>query len=339
MEQVLISDHSEVQVGRGLELALPERPERELVAVLSQPGVPPGILERFQSDAGDVRIEHIELPDREAAKELDAIGTIYDRLAEVNLGRGDTVVGIGGGAATDVAGFVAATWLRGVESVLVPTTLLGAVDASIGGKTGINRNGKNLVGAFWHPTRVIVDLDVMDSLPDDLRLEGSAEIVKAGLIGDPEIVAAYAATGLETPLESVVTRAIAVKAGVVSRDFREAGERAILNFGHTVGHAVEIQTGLAHGFAVAIGMVAAGVVSSRRHGFESDWLTELLFSMGLPVAAAGVSASAARDLIARDKKRTSEGIRMVLLRSVGDPVVDVVDSRDLDAALEAIGAT
>lgn len=338
MERVLISDRSEVLIGRRLDLDLPDRASREKVAILAQPGVPAEIIDRVRTASGDLRVEHIQLPDREGAKELEAIGAVYDRLAEMNLGRGDTVVGIGGGAATDVAGFVAATWLRGVESVLVPTTLLGAVDASIGGKTGINRKGKNLVGAFWHPTRVLVDLDVLDALPADLKLEGSAEILKAGLIADPAIVAEYASEGSDAALETVVPRAVAVKADVVSRDFREEGERAILNFGHTLGHAVEIQTGLAHGYAVSIGMVAAGVVSARRHGFDSDWLTDLLFSLGLPVAAVGLSASAARELVARDKKRTSDGIRMVLLRAVGDPVVEVVDSIDLEVALEAIGA-
>lgn len=339
MERILISDQSEVLVGRNLELSVPVRQGRERMAVLFQPGVPSEILERVTQAGTDVEIERIEIPDRERAKELEAIGDVYDRLADFNLGRADTVVGVGGGAATDVAGFVAATWLRGVESVLIPTTLLGAVDASIGGKTGINRRGKNLVGAFWHPSRVLVDLDVLDRLPDHLRVEGSAEIVKAGLIGDPRIVQAYAAGGMDTPLGDVVAGAISVKAGVVTRDFREAGERAILNFGHTIGHAVEIQTGTAHGFAVSIGMVAAGVVSARRHGFDAEWLTGLLFSMGLPVAAAGVSIGPALDLIARDKKRTVDGVRMVLLRSVGDPVVEPVTTDDLEAALQAIGAS
>ena len=289
MERILISDRSEILVGRQMPVDLPDRPDRERVAVLLQPNVPSSTTDAITRGLGDLDVEVIELPDREEAKELGAVGAIYDRLADFNLGRRDTIVGVGGGAATDVAGFVAATWLRGVESVLVPTTLLGAVDAAIGGKTGINRMGKNLVGAFWHPTRVVVDLDVLEALPAMLRSEGSAEIVKAGLIGDPEIVAAFASGGDATPLDRVVARAIRVKADVVGRDFREAGERAILNFGHTIGHAVEIQSGLAHGFAVSIGMVAAGIVSARRHGFDADWLTDLLFSMGLPVAAVGPS--------------------------------------------------
>ena len=338
MERILISDRSEIVVGREVPFHLPERPGRSRVAVLRQPKVPRSLIDGITRGLGGLEVDVIELPDREEAKELEAVGAIYDRLAEFNLGRGDTIVGVGGGAATDVAGFVAATWLRGVESVLVPTTLLGAVDAAIGGKTGINRMGKNLVGAFWHPTRVIVDLDVLEELPDVLRSEGSAEILKAGLIADPEIVAAYAASGESTPLDRVVARAIRVKADVVGRDFREAGERALLNFGHTIGHAVEIQTGLAHGFAVSIGMVAAGVVSARRHGFDADWLTDLVFSTGLPVAAVGLSVDSAMQLVARDKKRTSDGVRMVLLRAVGDPIVEPVTSEDLVAGLRAIGA-
>lgn len=239
---------------------------------------------------------------------------------------------------TDVAGFVAATWLRGVESVLVPTTLLAAVDASIGGKTGINRRGKNLVGAFWHPRLVIVDLDHLDDLPGPLRLEGAAEIVKAGFIADPVIVDAYAEDGIDADLDVVVPRAIAVKAGIVSDDFRESGRRALLNFGHTVGHAVELLGPLPHGFAVSVGMVAAGVISARRFGFDVGWLTDLLFSIGLPVAAAGVSKSAATELIARDKKRSAEGVRMVLLRDIADPVVEAVSPAEIEAALDAVGA-
>jgi 3-dehydroquinate synthetase len=136
----------------------------------------------------------------------------------------------------------------------------------------------------------------------------------------------------------VVPRAIAVKASIVGEDFRESGRRALLNFGHTIGHAVEILAPLPHGLAVSVGMVAAGVVSNRRYGFDVGWLTDLLFSTGLPVAAAGVSRSAALDLIARDKKRTSDGVRMILLRSISDPVIDVVSSDEVQAALDAVGA-
>lgn len=318
---------------------LPARPDREAVAVVTQPGaaraVAAGVVERLSGE----RVTVIEVPDRDAAKSLDVVGWIYDQLAEFNLGRHDTVVGVGGGAVTDLSGFVAATWLRGVESVLVPTTLLGAVDAGIGGKTGINRSGKNLVGAFWVPTRVVVDLDVLRELPAPLLLEGAAEVVKAGLLADPVIVDEYGRAGIRADLDVVVPRAIAVKAAVVGEDLREGGRRAILNLGHTLGHAVELLAPMPHGLAVSVGMVAAAVVSNARFGFDHAWLTDLLFSIGLPVAAAGVSREAALDLVARDKKRTAEGIRMVLLRAVGAPEVVPVTDGELDLAMGAIGLT
>lgn len=335
MRAVTVADGSEVVFGRSAGL-LPARDEREKVLVLTQPGVPEAVA--MDVTAGlDVEVDVMVVPDREAAKELDVVGTIYDRLAAVNLGRHDTVVGVGGGAVTDLAGFVAATWLRGVESVLVPTTMLGAVDAAIGGKTGINRAGKNLVGAFWLPSRVVVDLDVLGNLPPRLLLEGTAEALKAGLLADPLIVEEYASKGIDADIEVVVPRAIAVKASIVGGDLRESGQRAILNLGHTLGHAVELLAPMPHGFAVSVGMCAAAVLSNARFGFDHAWLTDLLFSLGLPVAAAGVSMRAARELVERDKKRTADGIRMVLLAGIGDPRVVTVDDDELGLAMAAIG--
>ena len=167
---------------------LPERSGRAKVAVLTQPGAVMhaqrvvGSLVSAGGLDGRLRV----LPDRDAAKSIEVLAEVYRWLAEIGIGRHDTIVGVGGGAVTDLAGFAAATWLRGVESVLVPTTLLAAVDASIGGKTGINIGGKNLVGAFWHPAAVLVDIDVLDRLPEAVRREGLAEAFKAGLIADPD---------------------------------------------------------------------------------------------------------------------------------------------------------
>lgn len=336
MDPIRITADSEIVFGLESGL-LPPRPERQAVVFLAQPGMPERRAHELVDELSGVRTLVHELGDREVAKELDAVGDIYDTLVDFNVGRHDTVVGVGGGAATDVAGFVAATWLRGVESVLVPTTLLGAVDAAVGGKTGINRRGKNLVGAFWLPSRVYVDLEVLHGLPEHLLREGSAEVLKAGLIGDPTIVDAYAAVGLGADLDVVVPRAIAVKADIVRTDLTEQGRRAVLNFGHTVGHAVEILRPMAHGHAVSVGMVAAAVISNHRYGFDHRWLTALLFELGLPVAAAGMSLRAGLDLCMRDKKRTSEGIRMVLLRGIGDPVVEPVTIEELEAGMQAVG--
>jgi 3-dehydroquinate synthase len=331
-----IGPDSEIVVGRSiLDAVLPPRQSRSRVVVLTQPGPARSVAEQVASLMESVTV--IEVPDREEAKELDVAGSLYDAFFDLNLGRHDTVVGVGGGAVTDVAGFVAATWLRGIESVLVPTTLLAAVDAAIGGKTGINRHGKNLVGAFWHPTRVLVDLEILERLPAGLKREGSAEILKAGYLADPAIVDEYRRLGPAARLEDVVPRAIAVKAAVVSGDFRESGDRVLLNLGHTIGHAVEVLSPMAHGPAVAVGMVAAARISAERFGFDEHDLVTVLEGSGLPVRATGLDHQACRRLMARDKKRTGEALRMVLLEDIGRPVVDEVSEAEIEMALSAVG--
>ncbi len=326
---------SEILIGRGFpDPFLPEQGHRRTTAIFAQHGAA-AVAQRVFNAVGTGLMMY--LPDRDEAKTMAVVEKAYRWLAEVPLGRHDTIVGVGGGAATDLAGFVAATWLRGVESVMVPTTMLGAVDAAIGGKTGINLEGKNLVGAFHLPSRVIVDLDVMQTVPANLRLEGLAEALKAGLVADPVLVELFERHGASAPLGDVVTRSIKVKAEVVGADFREDGRRAILNFGHTIGHGVEMATGMPHGMAVAIGMVGAGAVSSARYGFPAQWLSDLIFSLGLPVSAFGVSRDSVLGFVGRDKKRTADGTHMVLLRSVGDPVVDLVDDAEIELGLAAIG--
>lgn len=337
MQTFSIAADSEVVVVDGFPTpSLPVKPERRRVAVLHQGPV--------QALATEL-IEHcsltesllIELPDRDRSKTWQEVATLYDELARFNLGRQDTIVGVGGGAATDVAGFVAATWLRGVESVLVPTTLLGAVDAAIGGKTGINHAGKNLVGAFWLPSRVIVRLDVLETLDVALRTEGAAEIVKAGLIAEPAIIRLYERFGPDAPLGRLVPAAIGVKVDVIREDLREADRRMILNLGHTIGHGIEAASGLAHGLAVSIGLVAAAAISHQRYGFDARRVTDLLSALGLPTTADGISPADVRAYVSRDKKKTSEGTVMVLLRDIADPVVDLVEENELRLGLAAVG--
>lgn len=313
---------------------LPDRDDRSLSAVFTQAGALDVAREVSEPLSG---APVMELPDRDQAKSLEVAEKAYQWLAGLQLGRHDTILGVGGGAVTDMAGFIGATWLRGVEVVLVPTTLLGAVDAAIGGKTGINLEGKNLVGAFHLPSRVVINLEVLDRVPYELRLEGTAEALKAGLVGDPKLVEVYERHGLAAPLDEVVPKAVAVKVDVVNNDYREDGRRAILNFGHTLGHAVEIAGSIPHGFAVAVGMVAAGAVSSAKYGFSSDWLTNLIAKLGLPVSVDGVAADLVLELIGRDKKRSAEGTRMVLLRAVGDPVVELVGHDDVILGMRAVG--
>ncbi|HSL26654.1 MAG TPA: 3-dehydroquinate synthase family protein [Acidimicrobiia bacterium] len=340
MERLLIAAEtapatSEILIGRGLPVPLlPERGTRSQIAVLTQPGAA-RIARVVAAAVGGAEV--MELPDRDAAKSLTVAETVYRWLAELGVGRGDTIMGVGGGAVTDLAGFVAATWLRGIEGVMVPTTLLGAVDAAIGGKSGLNLDGKNLVGAFHLPTRVIIDLDVLDRIPIDVRLEGIAEALKAGLVGDPDLVGVLVRHGAEAPLDEVVPKAVRVKVDVVNRDYRDGDLRSILNFGHTIGHAIEVVAGMPHGLAVAVGMVAAGALSEHRYGFPAGWLTDLVFSLGLPVAASGSAPAAVADLIRLDKKRTPRATRMVLLRAVGDPVVEAVTDEEIDRALQFVG--
>ncbi len=318
---------------------LPQREDRRQVAILTQPSV------RSLADSvagsildGGVAASVIPLPDGEAAKTLSVIEDVALALNRLGLTRADTVLGIGGGATTDTAGFVAATYLRGIECVLAPTTLLGAVDAAVGGKTGVNVGGKNLVGAFRHPSRVLVDIDVLESLPMDLRRQGTAEALKTGFVGDPDLVELYREHGIDAPLDEVVGRAIGVKARVVSEDFREGGLRAVLNYGHTAGHAVEVAAGISHGEAVAIGMVAAGVVGERTVGFDRRVeQEELIASLGLPTRSPNVDAGEIERLMALDKKRDTGGIRFVVLEDFGIPRVVHPDDATVRASLHAIG--
>ena len=332
------ADSSEILIGRDMPRPLlPRREDRERAVVIAQAPVLAAARRAVEGMRYTTPAVLIEVPDREEAKTLAALGMLYERLAQLNLGRHDTIVGVGGGAVTDAAGFAAATWLRGIESVMVPTTLLGAVDASIGGKTGINVLGKNLVGAFWHPARVAVSLDILFGLPDELVREGLAETVKAGFIADPGLVELLAAGGKAFPGAEAVRRAAAVKAAVVSEDFREAGRRAILNFGHTIGHGIETVCGLPHGYAVSVGMAAAAAVSADRHGFDPDEVIRPLERLGLPTRVEQADRTEIRRFVYRDKKRTAAGLRMVLLRRLGDPVVEQVDDEALDIGLDAIG--
>jgi 3-dehydroquinate synthase len=330
-----------ILVGRDMlsaETVLPTT-DRSAVALVAQPAssaLARSLMREFR-EAG-VRADVRVLPDGEAAKTLDVVADLYAWLLELGLSRADAVVAVGGGALTDAAGFAAATYLRGIDAAYVPTTLLGAVDAAIGGKTGVNLGGKNLVGAFRHPVRVTIDVDVLDRLPEDLKRQGAAEALKAGLIGDPELLAVLESDGLRADLEVVVDRAVAVKAKVVEQDFRESGERAHLNYGHTIGHAVEVLAGVPHGHAVAVGMVAAGVASRLEAGFtEEERQRAAVAGLGLPVAAPGIDRSRAAALLALDKKRDGAGTRMVLLEAIGRPRVQHVAAATVEAALEAIG--
>jgi 3-dehydroquinate synthase len=299
-------------------------------------------------EAAGLRVVRCEVPDSEVAKDLDELARLYRLLADIPLTRGDVVVALGGGVVGDLAGFAAATWNRGVPVVQLPTTLLGQVDAAVGGKTGVNLpQGKNLVGAFHQPLAVVADVATLATLPERERIAGLGEVVKYGFIRDPDILdllerdPAAARRGDVGVLTELVRRSVAVKAAVVAADERESGERAHLNLGHTYGHAVEALTGyteVRHGEAVAIGLVAAlrlGVHEGR-HGPELVERAEgLLAALGLPTRGPRLDRAAVWETMARDKKATAD-VRFVLLDALARPVVTVPDPADVDRALDEV---
>ncbi|HKD96402.1 MAG TPA: 3-dehydroquinate synthase family protein, partial [Micromonosporaceae bacterium] len=261
----------DVRVGQGLSGQVPELiPGARQAAVLhSAPlaGVAGRVSEAL--DAAGIAPLPVEVPDAEAGKAIEVAAGCWDRLGAAGFTRTDAVVGVGGGAVTDLAGFVAACWLRGVRAVHLPTSLLGMVDAAVGGKTGVNTAaGKNLVGAFHPPAGVLCDLSTLATLPPPDLVAGLAEVVKCGFIADPAILALVEAdpAAARDPggavLRELVERAVRVKATVVSADLRESGLREILNYGHTLGHAIEKREryGWRHGHAISVGLVYAATL-------------------------------------------------------------------------------
>ncbi|MDO4784432.1 MAG: 3-dehydroquinate synthase [Propionibacteriaceae bacterium] len=280
----------------------------------------------------------IEVPDAEEAKSTTTLARCWDELARAGFTRSDIVVGLGGGATTDLAGFVAATWLRGIGYIPVPTSVLGMVDAAVGGKTGINlASGKNLVGAFWEPRAVLCDLELLHSLPAPEVSSGLAEVIKCGFISDPailELVSSSAAESTDVTSDrfgELVYRAIAVKAKVVSADLRERTSsgtqigREALNYGHTLGHAIEAHEKYTwrHGPAIAVGMVWMAEVSARLCGLDRGTVElhrELLAAVGLPTAYRA-DWGALRALMSLDKKTRGAALRLVGLVAAGQPKI------------------
>ncbi|MFD7749442.1 3-dehydroquinate synthase [Streptomyces sp. NPDC059698] len=275
----------------------------------------------------------IQLPNAEEAKTVEVAAYCWKALGQTGFTRTDVVVGIGGGATTDVAGFVAATWLRGVRWIAIPTTVLGMVDAAVGGKTGINTaEGKNLVGAFHPPAGVLCDLAALESLPVHDYVSGLAEVIKAGFIADPVILdlieadpeAARTPAGPHTA--ELIERSIRVKAEVVSGDLKESGPREILNYGHTLGHAIEKNERYKwrHGAAVSIGMVFAaelGRLAGRLDDATADRHRTVLESVGLPLAYRGDQWPKLLENMKVDKKSRGDLLRFIVLDGIGKPTV------------------
>jgi 3-dehydroquinate synthase len=322
------------------------------VAILHQPTLAQ-TAEAIRSHLADKGIDahRVEIPDAEAGKDLPVVAFIWEVLGRIGIGRKDAIVSLGGGAATDVAGFAAATWLRGVSIVHVPTTLLGMVDAAVGGKTGINTDaGKNLVGAFYQPRAVLVDLATLATLPRNELVAGMAEIVKAGFIADPAILDLIeadpeAALDPDGPvLPELIRRAIAVKARVVAADEKESALREILNYGHTLAHAIERRERYRwrHGAAVSVGLVFAaelGRLAGRLDDATADRHRAVLTALGLPVTYDADALPQLLEYMAGDKKNRAGVLRFVVLDGLAKPGrLEGPDPALLVAAYSEIGA-
>ena len=323
----------EVIIGRGLLDEVVRTAEgADSVAILYQPPL--------QATAEQVRAylaergfdaHRVEIPDAEAGKDLQVAAFCWDVCGRIGLKRNDKIISLGGGAATDLAGFVAATWMRGIGVIHIPTTLLAMVDAAVGGKTGINTDaGKNLVGAFHQPLAVLVDLATLESLPRNEIIAGMAEIVKAGFIADPVILdlieadpqAAVDPAG--TVLPELIRRAIAVKAEVVAADEKESALREILNYGHTLAHAIERRERYQwrHGAAVSVGLVFAaelGRLAGRLDDETADRHRRVLTALGLPVSYDADAFPQLLESMAGDKKTRSGVLRFVVLDGLAKP--------------------
>lgn len=313
------------------------------VLVVSNTTVAPLYLERCLAALSDYQCESVILPDGEQHKTLEVLNTIYTALLEKRCDRGVTIVALGGGVVGDMAGFAAACYQRGVPFIQVPTTLLAQVDSSVGGKTAVNHPlGKNMIGAFYQPRCVIADTQTLDTLPDRELSAGIAEVIKYGLISDAlffvwleQNMARLLARDPQA-LAYAIERSCRNKAGIVAADETEQGQRALLNLGHTFGHAIETGMGYGtwlHGEAVAVGMVMAAVMSQRLGWLQAsvvERLQALLQRAHLPITGpVGLSPEQFLEHMAVDKKVLSGKLRLVLLQGLGEAVV----TSDFDAAL------
>jgi len=292
--------------------------------------------------AGYRTVSVITFPAGEKSKRMETVMHIYKALATGQFDRSDVIVALGGGVTGDMAGYAAATWMRGIDFVQIPTSLLAQVDSSIGGKTGVDiPEGKNLVGAFWQPIRVIADIDTLSTLPEEYVTDGMGEVVKSACIRDKALFELLEKDQAFSPdlLMEIVRRCMMVKCRVVENDEKESGERKLLNFGHTLGHALEKHleyTGISHGCAVAVGMAALTAVSERR-GLTKEGtaarLCAVLAKFGLPTVGP-VPVTAYLDAVKLDKKCVGGEVDLVLLSELGDAFCHRVKTADLSEFMQ-----
>lgn len=287
-------------------------------------------------NSAGISTEKFVFPHGEASKSHTTLLEIYDFLAEKGFTRSDFIVALGGGVVGDTAGFAAATYMRGIEFVQIPTTLLAQVDSSVGGKTAVDiPGGKNLVGAFYQPSLVVCDTDTLDTLTPEFFADGMAEVVKYGMIKSAELFEILYTENIKENIADIVKRCVTIKAEVVEHDETEKGERALLNFGHTLGHAIEKYynyTGLTHGHAVAVGMSVFTHIAAKRGICEesvAEKLDKLLTKCGLPL-----KDNAPVDLLYKyslnDKKRISSAMKIVLCSDIGESGIFTLSAEEYE---------
>ncbi len=314
--------------------------------IVSNDTVAPLYLDTLRASLAGATVRDVCLPDGEAHKTLASVASVLDALAESGAGRDTTVIALGGGVVGDIAGFAAASYMRGVTFIQVPTTLLAQVDSSVGGKTGVNHaRGKNLIGAFHQPRLVLIDTATLLSLPDRELRAGLAEVIKHAVIADAAFFA-----WLEDNIGKLLARDVAalrhairrcceIKAEIVAEDEREHGRRALLNFGHTFGHAIENSLGYGewlHGEAVAAGMLMAAELSSI-DAVQRARLESLIGAAGLPLAPPPLGADVLHLAMGMDKKVKARKLRFILLDHIGSARVatDVPDNRLAEVLAQA----
>jgi len=295
--------------------------------IVSNETVAPLYLERLITLLQDRKVHSLQLPDGESFKTLATVEAVIDELVKTGARRDATVIALGGGVVGDIAGFAASCYMRGISFIQVPTTLLAQVDSSVGGKTGVNHaGGKNLIGAFYQPKLVLIDTETLSTLPEREFSAGMAEVIKHGAIADAEFFGWLEQNMpqlLKRNVDSLVTaihRCCEIKAQVVAEDERETGRRAVLNFGHTFGHAIELSVGYGewlHGEAVAAGMLMAARLGGL-NGDDQDRLKHLIEAAGLPGEPPPVGSERMRQAMQLDKKASSGTLKFVLLRELGN---------------------
>jgi 3-dehydroquinate synthase len=303
----------------------------------------------FQPESTE--IHYFEVSDGEGAKTSSSLQSLWNWLGAAGFTRSDAVVGIGGGTITDLAGFAAASWLRGIDWIAVPTTVAGMVDAAIGGKTGINSDyGKNLIGAFHSPRKVLIDTSWLKTLSDRDFAAGMAEVVKCGFIVDAQILDLLKGKNLSAIrndaalVQDLITRSVAVKTHVVANDFKESFGREVLNYGHTLGHAIEIHSkySLRHGEAVSIGLVFAAQLAGVKGLLDSETIAaheQILNGIGLPTKYPSDSWQHLYPLLALDKKSRGHQLRFVALSGVGKTLrIEDANESELRTAYERISS-